>query len=342
MVSAKARANQSVAKPLPPPFLGIHRDCLCLGVYGLPVTSHVPDLAGLRLLVDVARTGSIGGAAREAGISQQAASERVRAIEAQTGLTLVQRGARGSRLTEQGVVIVEWAARLLDLADEIDTAIDGLRGERSRELSVWASMTVAENLVPAWLVRLRERQRSEGRTPTTVSLTASNSAQVVEAVLAGVADLGYVEGADEPRGVQLMAIASDELVLVACAQEPQRRRRRPLSPDEVADLALTSRERGSGTREVLERALAAHGLSMRDPVVELTTATAVREAVRAGSAPAFLSRRVVSRDLDAGQLVEVPTEHLDLSRVFRAVWVGSRNPPAGPVRDLVSISRQDR
>jgi DNA-binding transcriptional LysR family regulator len=80
-------------------------------------------------------------------------------------------------------------------------------------------------------------------------------------------------------------------------------------------------------------------LRMADPVAELTTATAVREAVRAGSAPAFLSRRVVERDLDTGHLLVVPVAGLALRRVFRAVWVGSATPPAGPVRDLVGIAR---
>jgi molybdate transport repressor ModE-like protein len=303
------------------------------------VSSRVPDLVGLQLLVGIARHGSIGGAARATGISQQAASERLRAIEAQTGLTLVQRGARGSLLTPDGVVVAEWAARLLDLVDEIDTAIEGLRGDRSRELSVWASMTIAESLIPRWLVLLRQRQLGEGRRPTAVSLNASNSGHVVEAVRDGTAHLGFVEGVDAPKGMRHTDVAHDELVLVAAAGTPISRRRTPLSPDEVAELPLTSRERGSGTREVLEASLRLHGLTMGDSVVELTTATAIREAVLAGSSPAFLSRRVVARDLDSAHLVVVPTTQLDLKRVFRAVWVGTKQPPAGPVRELVSIAR---
>lgn len=303
-------------------------------------SSHVPDLNGLRLLLGIARHGSIGGTARANGISQQAASERLRAIEAQTGLTLVQRGARGSRLTPAGVVVVEWAARLLDVAEEIDTAIEGLRGERSRDLSVWASMTIAESLIPRWLVMLRQRQQAEGHRPTTVSLNASNSRNVVQAVRDGNAHLGFVEGVEAPAGVRSSAVARDELVLVAATGTPISRRRTPLPPDEVAQLPLTSRERGSGTREVLEMALGAHGLTMGDSVVELTTATAIREAVLAGSSPAFLSRRVVAREIESGHLKEVPTSQLDLKRVFRAVWVGTKEPPAGPVRDLVSIARK--
>ena len=300
---------------------------------------HLPDLDGLRLLVGIARHGSIGATARTNGISQQAASERVRAMEAQTGLTLVRRGARGSQLTEAGVVVTEWAARLLDLADEVDTAIEGLRGDVSRELVVWASMTIAESLIPRWLVQLRQRQLGEGYRATAVSLNASNSRDVVEAVREGTAHVGFVEGVEAPVGVRSVTVAQDELFLVTAAGTPLSRRRTPLTPDEVAQLALTSREEGSGTREVLEIALAKHGLEVGDPEVELTTATAIREAVLAGSAPAFLSRRVVARDVDSGNLTVVAVMELDLRRYFRAIWVGTKNPPAGSVRDLVAIAR---
>lgn len=303
------------------------------------MTTHVPDFAGLRLLVAIGRHRSIGAAARQVGVTQQAASERLRSVEAQTGLTLVQRGPRGSELTPAGVVVTEWAARLIDLTDEIETAIDGLRGERSRDLSVWASMTIADSLMPRWLVQLRRRQQQHGSALTSVSLTAGNSHQVEAAVKDGVAHLGFVEGVDPPRHVRSVTVADDELVLVVAADDRLARRRKPLAPQEVADLSLTSREPGSGTREVLERALQGHGLTMHDSVVELTTTTAVREAVLAGSGPAFLSTRVVDRDLEAGRLALVPTE-LDLRRDFRAIWIGNPSPPAGPARDLVAIARR--
>lgn len=299
---------------------------------------HVPDLAGLRLVVAIGRTGSIGAASRATGVSQQAASERLRGIEAQTGLTLVQRGPRGSDLTPSGVVFTEWAARLIELTDEVEAAIRGLREERTLGLSVWASMTIADALMPGWLVRLRRRQEQEGEQVTAVSLTASNSSQVLEAVRDGTAHLGFVEGVGAPRHVRSTVVAHDELLLVVAPDDPLARRRRPLEAAEVAELPLTGREVGSGTRDVVEQALAREGLQLHESVIELTTTTAVRESVLAGGAPALLSRRVVERDLEAGRLVSVGTT-LDLGREFRAIWVGSPTPPAGPARDLIAIAR---
>jgi len=272
-------------------------------------------------------------------VTQQAASERLRAVERQVGLTLVRRGARGSELTEEGVVLVEWAARLLDLAEEIDHAIEGLRGDRGRELTVWSSMTVAESLLPRWLMLLRQRQQHVGLEPTTVSFTATNSAQVAEAVRSGEAHLGFVEGSAGPKGLCSAEVARDQLVLVTGAGTPLSRRSTPLTPREVAHLAMTTRESGSGTRDVVAAALRRHRLQPAASAVELTTATAVREAVLAGGPPAFLSARVAHREIESGRLVVVTTSELDLTRAFRAVWVGSRQPPAGPVRDLVALAR---
>lgn len=306
----------------------------------MPLSPHLPDLTALSLLVDVARFGSIGAAARAQGMTQQAASERLRGVEAQVGFTVLHRSARGSTLTASGTVLVEWASRLLDVANEVDGAIASLRTDRRRELQVAASMTVAEHLVPRWLVQLRERQTREGVEPTAVSLQAANSRHVIAAVTDGSADLGFVEGTDVPDELGSRALSSDELLLVVAAGMPLSSQRTALTPLQVADLSLTSREVGSGTREVLERALATHGLTMAAPAVELTTSTAVRASVRAGGAPAFLSSLVVENDVAAGHLVVVPTTGLDLQRTFRAVWAGSDTPPSGPVRELLGLASQ--
>jgi molybdate transport repressor ModE-like protein len=304
----------------------------------VPPSPRLPDVAALALLVEVSRLGSIGAAARSHGMTQQAASERLRSLETQVGFTVLRRGARGSTLTASGTVLVEWASRLLEVADEVDSAIATLRDDSRRELHVAASMTIAEHLVPRWLVLLRQRQVREGVPPTSVSLHAANSRDVVAAVLDGSADVGFVEGAEVPTTLSSVGLGVDELVLVVAADSPLASATRPLTPARVAELSLTSREPGSGTREVLERALSAHGLSMAAPEAELTTSSAVRASVRAGGAPAFLSSMVVENDLAAGHLVVVPTVDLALGRTFRAVWDGHGAPPAGPVRELLGLA----
>lgn len=298
----------------------------------------LPDLASLRLLTDVARLGSIGAAGRAAGISQQSASERLRAMEAQTGLVLVQRSTRGAALTDEGRLLVEWSTELLHLADQVETALVTLRAEHSRQLRVCASMTTAEYLLPGWLVELRRQPPPAG--DVSVSLQATNSHHVLEAVRDGRADLGFIEGPEDTSGLSTAVVGRDELVLVACPEDPWVRRRSTLSAHLLGTRSLTSREPGSGTRAVVEQALARVGVAVVRPEAELATNAAVLAAVRAGGAPAFLSLRAVERDLASGALVRLRVRDLDLRRDFTAVWVGGRTPPPGPVRDLLAIARR--
>jgi len=301
----------------------------------------LPDLVSLRLLADVTRLGSIGAAGRAAGISQQSASERLRAMEAQTGLVLVERSPRGARLTAEGRLLVEWSAELLHQADEVETALATLRGEQRRQLHVHASMTTAEYLLPGWLVELRRQTAPAGRAaPVSVSLQATNSDHVLEAVRIRAADLGFVEGPATTIGLHTHVVGHDELVLVASPEDPWARRRRPLSAAMLATRALTSRERGSGTRRAYEQAVMRAGVALVEPDAEFATNAAVLAAVRAGGAPAFLSRLAAARDLSAGWLVRLRVVGLDLRRDFTAIWLGGATLPPGPARDLLAIARR--
>ncbi|MGX7680256.1 LysR family transcriptional regulator [Jatrophihabitans sp. DSM 45814] len=305
------------------------------------LSSHVPDLAALELLLVVARTASLNTAAAEVGVSQQAVSSRITSIEAQTGVVLMTRTARGSTLTPAGVVVAEWAARLLDVAAELDAGLASLRNDRVTRLRVSASLTIAEQLLPAWLVALNAAATSRGAVPVNVVLRATNSDAVAADVREGAADVGFVEGPSAPRGLRSRSVGRDRLVVVVRPDHPWVRRREPLSPRDLASTPLVTREEGSGTRNALESALhAALGPSATPsaPALALSTSAAVRAAVIAGAGPAVLSELAVADDLTAGRLRTVRVAGLRLERTLRAVWVGSSTPPAGAARDLISLA----
>ncbi|MBF6048666.1 LysR family transcriptional regulator [Streptomyces sp. NRRL B-1677] len=296
------------------------------------LADRVPDLAALELLLAVARLGSLGRAARETGISQPAASGRIRGMERMLGVALVERSPRGSTLTDAGVLVTDWARRVVEAAEAFDAGAEALRGRRDSRLRVAASMTIAEYLLPGWLVALRAR-----RPGTAVSLLAGNSAAVAERLRAGEADLGFVEGIALPAGLSGAVVARDRLVVVTAPAHPWARRRAPLDAGELAVTPLILRERGSGTRQVLDAALAAHG-GLAEPLLELASTTAVKAAVVGGAGPSVLSELAIGEELASGRLVEIPVGDLDLHRALRAVWpTGHR--PTGPARDLLGLTR---
>lgn len=305
----------------------------------MSLSPRIPDLAALEVLLAVARRGSLSAAGRDVGMSQQAVSARIAGLEAQTGVPLVVRTPSGSGLTPSGAVAVQWADRLLQLAHEVDAGLAALRDSGRRRVRVSASLTVAEQLLPGWLVSLQAAAARRGEQPLDVVLTAANSDHVAAQVVGGDADLGFVEGPRVSRGLRSRVIAHDELVLVVRPDHPWARRRKPVPAAELGRTALVAREPGSGTRDFLESALAtALGTDYEQvrPALELSTSAAARAAVLAGSAPAVLSRLAVTDDVAAGRLKAVPVAGLDLRRDLRAVWVGGRVPPAGGVRDLLT------
>ena len=311
----------------------------------MALSSHVPDLAALEVLFAVARTGSLNRAAQETGVSQQAVSARIRAIEAQTGVTLVQRTSRGSSLTAEGTVITQWAARLLDAAAELDAGIAALRQDRRSRLRVSASLTIAEQLLPGWLVSYRAAGRSAGGPATEIVLTAANTDAVITHITDGSADIGFIEGPSHPRSLRSKVIGHDRLAIVIPPGHSWARRRSPVTAAELAATPLVSREGGSGTRDTLTAALTAAigtGTGQAPPALSLSTTAAIRAAVLAGAAPAVISELAVADDLAAGRLTRIEIPELDLRRPLRAIWNGSKNPPAGPARDLIThiLSRQ--
>ena len=305
----------------------------------MALSARVPDLAALEVLLSVARTGSLGRAAQEAGVSQQAVSARIRAMEAQTGVTLVQRTARGSSLTAEGAVIAQWAARVLDVASELDAEIAAQRQDRRSRLRLCASLTIAERLLPVWLVSYRAAAKDRGSQDVEITLTASNADGVITHVTDGTADLGFIASASAPRSLRSRVIGHDRLVVVVPPGHPWARRHRPVSAAELAATPLVGREGGSGTGQTLTAALTAvvgPDVVQAPAALSVSTTAAARTAALAGAAPAVITELAVADDLAAGRLTSIEIPELDLKRTLRAVWNGSANPPAGPARDLVA------
>ena len=119
------------------------------------MTETVHDLGALRALREVGRQGSIAAAASVLGVSQQALSARMRTLERAMGVTLLARSPSGSHLTEQGRLVVGWAEDVLDAADRLEAGLRSIRSGVSHRLAIAASQTIAEHLVPHWLIELR-------------------------------------------------------------------------------------------------------------------------------------------------------------------------------------------
>lgn len=283
----------------------------------------LPDLAALQALVTVAEVGSLTAASSRLGVTQQAVSLRIRALENAVGSVLLLRSPRGSTLNATGELVASWAGVLLEATDSFVTAIETLRSEHARSLRIAASLTIAEHLLPEWIARWNaQRENDSGQI---VQLVAANSSAVADLVRRGETDIGFIETPQIPSDLESTMMARDEIVIVAPTGHPWTTK--SVSAQEVAETPLVLREPGSGTRQALERALqeAGHPLNA-DPAAVLSTTLGIRSTIAAGTAPGALSTLAVREDVKRGRLHVVSVQDMRILRPLTIVWAGQRPP----------------
>ncbi len=305
-----------------------------------PLPEPVPDPVTLDLFVSTVRLGSLNKAADLHGISQPSATARIRKLEHQLGMTLLDRSSTGSTPTVHGSLVAEWATGVRDALARLIEGSRALRTGGPDPLRLVASYTTAEYLVPGWLDRLR-RLRADAR----VELEVANSSHVIEALVDGRAHLAFVETPMDLGGLTSAVVGHDELVLVTSPAGVLSDGASDgasaggsgggsgggsvcdgvtLGPDDIASLPLVLREPGSGTRETFDRAMAAAGAPPIEPVLQLGSTSAIKGALSAGVGVAALSELAVSEELRMGSLVSLQVRGLHLGRELRAAWLGER------------------
>lgn len=276
-----------------------------------------PSLEQLRMLLAVQAEGSLTAAAERLNVTQQAVSQRMRALERGLGLSLFERAARGTTLTSHGQLVADWAAAVTDRMDALTTASEALRADAHAQLTVAASVTIAEHLFPSWLITA-----SAQGTPIHVELQAVNSSAVIEAVKSGSVDIGFIESPHPPARLRSREVARDDVIVVVAPTHPWARRS-SISADTLAATPLVMREAGSGTRTTVEEALLAAGMSLVRPAAELSTSAAIRAMALSGGAVAAMSELAVRDDITSGRLVKVSVDGVEFTRPLTAVWDGT-------------------
>lgn len=293
---------------------------------------QLPDVRTLQILEAIGRLHSITLAAGSLGITQQAASTRLKRLESRLGRDVVVRAARESRLTDDGRALVEMARPLLRAASDFESEL-GAYLAKKHAVNVAASMTVAEHFLPRWIVAYREA----GNTTSRVNVTSTNTRQVIQLVSSEAVELGFIEGFAPPPGLRYAPLALDELVVLVAPLHPWAARGR-ITARAFAATPLITREDGSGCRSVVVATLDEHGIfpqDVADPAMQLPSNTAVLEAAAANAGPAVLSTHPAAHFLGAHRLVRVEVDGVRFRRRLGAIWRQGAEPPTPASRELL-------
>jgi DNA-binding transcriptional LysR family regulator len=261
----------------------------------------------LMIFLAVAEEGSISRGAERLCISQPAVSKQVQSLEAALKTKLLERKPKGVCLTNAGELLLGYAQRLSRLEREAEQALAEMQGLTRGTLTVGASLTIGAYLMPELLAEYGRRYPN-----IVLTLEIANTEVIQRMLLDGKLDLGLTEGFAEDIGLEAVVFAEDELVAIAPPTHPLLTESL-VTAEQFLREPLILRELGSGTRAVLERALAERGLSAM-PVMSLGSTEAIKRAVAAGAGVAVVSRLALSLELETGRLALLPLSDLTLRR----------------------------
>ncbi|MDR3744971.1 MAG: selenium metabolism-associated LysR family transcriptional regulator [Acidobacteriaceae bacterium] len=283
------------------------------------------SLENFRLVVfrAVAEQHSFRKAAEELYLTQPAVSLQIKALEEEVGVQLFDRTGAQIALTEAGGILLNYSQQAYALLGQAQQEIAALSGGHAGGLALGASTTIAQYVLPRLL---GEFSRAYPRVHLT--MISGNTEQIVEAVEAQKIALGLIEGPARSRDVKTEPFLQDELVLIVpSAHEWAELKSIPCA--EIAAAPLLMRERGSGTRRVVEMALASQCIkrSSLQIVMELDSTEAIKSAVEAGLGVGFVSRWAIAKDLrlnNSFKIVEV--DGLRIQRKFQLVYAAGPEP----------------
>jgi DNA-binding transcriptional LysR family regulator len=238
-------------------------------------------------------------AAEALHMTQPAVTFQVRQLEEQFNTRLFDRGRKRISLTDAGTRVFEYADRIFALYAEMEQGVRELTGDLSGSLTVGASTTIAEYMLPTLLGDFRSRYPE-----IAIHLKVSNSEGIVSMVERNTIDLGVVEAPVANRNLVVEPCKHDELVAIVPPNH-ELAGSGPLPCRRLVDFPFICREEGSGTREVINDYLGdvLGGDGALKITMELGSPEAVKGAVEAGMGVSIVSTATVQKELKLGTLV---------------------------------------
>jgi molybdate transport repressor ModE-like protein len=267
----------------------------------------------LYLFYAVARLGSVSQAAEKLHISQPAISAQVKELEQMLAVPLLQRLPRGVALTDAGRVVFDYARRLFTLTEELQTAVQDLRGLRAGSLSIGGSLTAGEYFLPGVTKRFKERYPA-----VELVLVLGNSADILARIARRELALGIIGADVATKGLAAVPCWAEEIVIVAAPASPWVAQQ-PLTLAQLQSQPFVMREEGSGTRQTVEMWLQKRGLAVQMAMV-VGSPEAVKRHVAAGMGFGFASRCTVAAEVKTGQLAIVAVDGWECRQVFSVAY----------------------
>ena len=270
------------------------------------------ELHDLQAFLTVVIEGSFSRAATRLGRSQPGISQAVRRLEREFGQTLFDRSSTPGTLTEAGVVLRDYAERLLRLAEEAESSVREVEDLRRGRVLIGTNDTG----VPVLLPLIAKFQRLYPN--ILVDLRRIHTRHIPVEVLQGNLDFGFMTFHSTERRLREISLGDDDLVVIVQPSHPFAKRRK-VTVAEWAVEPIVFHNESSPARERVKKATDERKIAMNVRIA-ITSLDGIKLAVEAGMGVSLLPRRCVINELKRKQLVAVPIPELRLPRQMRLTY----------------------
>ena len=254
----------------------------------------------LKIFHTVARLLNFTKAAEELHMTQPAVTFQIRQLEDQFNTRLFDRTHNKVTLTDIGKQVFMYADRILKLYDDMMLSVTEMTGEVSGGVSLGASTTVAEYMLPLLIGEFKSKFPE-----VMISLKESNTEHIVSMVERNEIDIGIVEGSVNNKNLIVEQCHTDELVVIMPNNHPLAGNKK-LTVQDVVEHPFISRESGSGTQEAIQNYVVQHGdHDILNIVFELSSPEAIKGAVEADMGLSIVSRCTIDKELKLGTLTAI-------------------------------------
>jgi DNA-binding transcriptional LysR family regulator len=260
------------------------------------------------MFATVIQTGSFSRAAEALHVSQPAISKGVRDFELQIGCRLLDRVPRGVRPTREGQALMRHAEALFETERAAEEEMRSLRNLGEGSLRIGASTTIASYMIAECLSIFHNAHPN-----IDLHIISANTREIADLTLAHDIDVALVEGPVKDENLIAEPWRTDLMELIVGPRHPFAAAIEPIESEVIAAETFIVREPGSGSREIVTKALADLGVEPRR-TLEIGNTEAIKQAVAAGLGISIVSGSAVSDQVEWGRLKTVDIRGLNINR----------------------------
>ncbi|MEN2399485.1 LysR family transcriptional regulator [Flavobacterium sp. MC2016-06] len=277
----------------------------------------------LKVFHTVANRLNFTKAATELYISQPAVSKHIQELEETYKIKLFERNGSKIALTEAGEILLKHTKDIFEIYREIDFALSSFSNNRQGLLRLGASTTISQYIISPVLARFHQKQQD-----IKVNLMNGNTEQIENALINKEIEIGIVEGQTKNQSIKYIPFLKDELVLVCNSKNPSAAKNE-ISLEDLKAMKFITRERGSGTLEVIEYALKQINVKISDLQIEmqLGSTESIKSYLLNSDCFAFMSIHAVGNELKNNELIVLDVENLVIERYFFIITLLGKSDP---------------